>query len=240
MKQLPNIITLINAFMGCLGLVCIFSKQLDYLPYFLGIGLLADFADGLVARALNASSAMGKELDSLADVISFGVLPGAIFYYLINQSQGIEQAIFFEWDSLWGLLGFILTAFAALRLAKFNVDTRQTESFVGLNTPATTLFSFGLLLTVQGDLYALKGYLLQLPVLLFLVALLSFLLVAELPLFSFKFKSLKWKGNEERFIFILIAMSLLASLALGLALMLIIAIYLLMSLLLWGVGRLGL
>jgi CDP-diacylglycerol--serine O-phosphatidyltransferase len=240
LKQIPNLITLTNAFMGCLCLICIFTDQMDWLPYFLAVGLAADFGDGLAARLLKASSPLGKELDSLADMISFGAVPGAMFYYLINQSQEISQPVFGEWGTLWGLAGFIITVFAAYRLAKFNIDTRQNESFVGLNTPATTIFSFGLLLIAQNNTYGLNAYLLQLPTLLVLVGILSFLLVAEIPLFSFKFKSFGWAGNEVRFIFILMAIGLLILLPIGLALVSAISLYLISSLVLWTTGNLKL
>lgn len=240
LKQIPNLITLSNAFMGCLCLICIFTNQLDWLPYFLSIGLVADFGDGLAARLLKASSPLGKELDSLADMISFGAVPGAIFYYLINLSQDIAQPVFGEWGTLWGLAGFTITVFSAYRLAKFNIDTRQTESFVGLNTPATTIFSFGLLLIAQNDAYGLNSYLLQLPTLLVLIGILSFLLIAEIPLFSFKFKTFGWNGNEVRFIFILMAILLLIFMPLGLALVAAISLYLTLSLVLWSMGKLKL
>lgn len=240
LKQIPNLITLSNAFMGCLCLICIFTNQLDWLPYFLSIGLVADFGDGLAARLLKANSPLGKELDSLADMISFGVVPGAIFYYLINLSQGIAQPVFNEWETLWGLSGFTITVFSAYRLAKFNIDTRQTESFVGLNTPATTIFSFGILFIAQYNVYNLNTYLLQLPTLLVLIGILSFLLIAEIPLFSFKFKSFGWNGNEVRFIFILMVILLLIFLPFGLALVLAISLYLSLSLILWSMGRLKL
>lgn len=237
MFTIPNFITLFNAFAGCLALLSIFSGQTAWLPYILASCFIADFADGLVARLLKASSPIGKELDSLADMISFGAVPGAIFYHLINRSLGIEGLVWEQPETYWGAAAFVLTAFAALRLAKFNLDTRQSENFIGLNTPATTIFTLGLLLTVEQNSWGLAAFILQVPLLMGLIALLSFLLVAEIPIFGFKFKKLAWKGNELRFLFLLAAILVLILLPFGLALSLTIILYLLVSLVLWLSGK---
>jgi CDP-diacylglycerol--serine O-phosphatidyltransferase len=129
-------------------------------------------------------------------------------------------------------LGFIITAFSALRLAKFNTDSRQTENFIGLNTPANTIFTLGLLLTVENNSFGLSELLLNLPLLISLIGLFSFLLVSEIPIFSFKFKGLFWKGNEIRFVFLILSALLLIFLPLGLAMMSCIALYLLSSIVL--------
>ena len=148
MFTIPNIITLCNAFFGCLAVLSIFSGQTVWLPWILGICLLADFADGLAARLLKQSSPIGKELDSLADVISFGLVPGAIYYLLLCKSMGQEGLEFDNPNSYLPALGFVMTVFSVLRLAKFNSDSRQTVHFICLNTPANTIFTLGLLLTV--------------------------------------------------------------------------------------------
>jgi CDP-diacylglycerol--serine O-phosphatidyltransferase len=202
-----------------------------WLPWMLGICLLADFADGLAARILKQASSIGKELDSLADVISFGAVPGAIFYLLLCKSQGIEGLVFEEPETYLPALGFMITVFSALRLAKFNTDTRQTEHFIGLNTPANTIFALGLLLTIENNELGLAAFLLNLPLLIALIALFSFLLVSEIPIFSFKFKNLSWKGNEIRFIFLILSLSALLLLPLGLAMMSSILLYLISSIL---------
>ena len=232
MFTIPNIITLCNAFFGCLAVLSIFSGQTAWLPWLIGICLLADFADGLAARLLKQSSAIGKELDSLADVISFGFVPGAIYYLLLCKSLGLEGLDFNNPNSYLLALGFVITAFSALRLAKFNTDSRQTENFIGLNTPANTIFTLGLLLTVENNSFGLSELLLNLPLLISLIGLFSFLLVSEIPIFSFKFKGLGWKGNEIRFVFLILSALLLIFLPLGLAMMSCIALYLLSSILL--------
>jgi CDP-diacylglycerol--serine O-phosphatidyltransferase len=210
----------------------IFSGQTAWLPWLIGICLLADFADGLAARLLKQSSAIGKELDSLADVISFGFVPGAIYYLLLCKSLGLVGLEFSNPNSYMPALGFIITAFSALRLAKFNTDSRQTENFIGLNTPANTIFTLGLLLTVENNSFGLSELLLNLPLLISLIGLFSFLLVSEIPIFSFKFKGLFWKGNEIRFVFLILSALLLIFLPLGLAMMSCIALYLLSSIVL--------
>jgi CDP-diacylglycerol--serine O-phosphatidyltransferase len=228
---IPNIITLLNAFFGTLALYAVLSGQTAYLPLLLSISLVADFADGLAARLLKQSSPIGKELDSLADVISFGAVPGAIFYLLLCKSQGIEGLVFEKPETYLPALGFMITVFSALRLAKFNTDTRQTEHFIGLNTPANTIFTLGLLLTVENNSFGLSELLLNLPLLLILIALLSYLLISEIPIFSFKFKKLSWKGNEFRIVFLALAATMLIALPTGLALMSCILLYVLSSLL---------
>lgn len=232
MFTIPNIITLCNAFFGCLAVLSIFSGQTDWLPWILGICLLADFADGLAARLLKQSSPIGKELDSLADVISFGLLPGAIYYLLLCKSLGLEGLEFDNPNSYLPALGFVMTAFSALRLAKFNTDNRQTEHFIGLNTPANTIFTLGLLLTVENNNLGLSQLLLSFPLLISLIGIFSFLLVSEIPIFSFKFKSIGWSGNEIRFGFLIISLAALIILPLGLAMMGCIVLYLLSSILL--------
>jgi CDP-diacylglycerol--serine O-phosphatidyltransferase len=228
---IPNIITLLNAFFGTLALYAVLSGQTAYLPLLLSISLVADFADGLAARLLKQSSPIGKELDSLADVISFGAVPGAIFYLLLCKSQGIEGLVFEKPETYLPALGFMITVFSALRLAKFNTDTRQTEHFIGLNTPANTIFTLGLLITVENNSFGLSELLLNLPLLLILIALLSYLLISEIPIFSFKFKKLSWKGNEFRIVFLALAATMLIALPTGLALMSCILLYVLSSLL---------
>ena len=233
---LPNIITVTNAFGGCLAIISILSGQVLWLPLIISYCFLADFSDGLLARALKQSSEIGKELDSLADVISFGVVPGTIFYYLINKSLGIEG---FNWNDInsWtGILGFVVTMFSVFRLAKFNTDKRQSEHFIGLSTPANTIFVIGILLIIEYNYWGLGDYLLNLYFLIPTLLILSFLLIAEIPMFSFKFKKFSWKNNEYRFLFILLTLIFLLALPLGIALMLIIATYLISSLVLSWTG----
>ncbi len=215
-KHLPNAITCLNLLCGCLALTFIFRGELVLGAYLVGAAAVADFFDGLLARALRVSSPIGKDLDSLADMVSFGVVPGAIMFKLFSQAvaPGPEEADFVL-PSLWLLapcLGFIISIFSALRLAKFNNDTRQTTSFIGLPTPACTLVVASLPLILAADRFHIGDFILSPVVLLVLIVVLSGLLVAELPLFALKFKNLRWLGNRRRFIFIGLALILVATL----------------------------
>lgn len=208
LKHLPNFITLVNLFCGGLSMTALFTGRFDLVPWFVLLGLMADYGDGLVARLLKASSPLGKELDSLADMVSFGLVPGTILLVLINKANGIES---FDWEQnkiFWGFLGFVLTLFSALRLAKFNIDERQGQSFRGLNTPASTIFMLGLLLIQMENPYGLRELLIQ-PFLLYLITILfSYLLVADWPMFNFKFQHFGWKGNEWRWAYIISAIAI--------------------------------
>ncbi|MEM9917701.1 MAG: CDP-alcohol phosphatidyltransferase family protein [Bacteroidota bacterium] len=207
-RKLPHIITLLNLYCGCCALVFIFQLQFTYAFLFILFGALADWGDGLVARALNIKSDLGKELDSLADMVTFGMVPGAILYMLLMQGFEIDRATF-KGLSIGALPAFIVTLFAAYRLAKFNLDTRQTDSFIGLPTPSCTMFVVGLMLIYEFDTFGLRDWVTKPFVLYPIILTLSYLLIAELPMFSLKFKSMKWQGNETRFTFLLLAMVLL-------------------------------
>ena len=210
-KHLPNALTCLNLFCGCLALVLVLrggpGNQLVLATYLVGIAAVADFFDGLVARALGVSSPIGKDLDSLADMVSFGVVPGAILYQLLERAL-LGSA---NWPYL-PFAAFFLTVFSALRLAKFNNDSRQTDSFIGLPTPACTLVVAALPLILAHDRFGLTGLLLNPWFLLGLTALLAGLLVAELPLFALKFKNFGWADNRRRYVFILLALGLLLGL----------------------------
>lgn len=202
MKQIPNLITLINLLCGCAALLSLFQGWYTATAWWLAGAALADFADGLAARALNVSSPVGKELDSLADLISFGLVPGAILYTLLVLGQFPQFFSPMEGGLHWfAFPGFVLTAFSALRLARFNLDERQTEGFIGLATPACTLLVLGLLMLYQQDSWGAQAWLGQKIVIYPLIGVLSYLLLAEIPMFSFKFKRLGWEGNTLRIIF---------------------------------------
>lgn len=204
--------------MGCLAVKFLFEQKPLVAVLCVAIGMLADFLDGAVARLLKVSSELGKQLDSLADMVSFGLVPGVILYYLLSQNTN------------FGILGFTVTLFSALRLGKFNLDTRQSDSFIGLPTPACTIFIVGLLLLFELNRFGIAHWIAQPALLVLVILLLSYLLIAELPLFSLKFKSLHWKGNEIRFIFVAVALLLLLSLQ-ELGLVLTIILYVLISIL---------
>lgn len=180
-----------------MALVYITHHELKIASYLILLAALFDFADGLAARLLNAYSPIGKQLDSLADVVSFGLVPGFMLYFLMADSNDI-----FLLKNPWlQFLPFLLTIFAALRLAKFNIDTRQTEGFIGLPTPASTLFVIAIPLIESHDnpiLQMLINPAFVLPVTVFL----SVLMVSELPMFSLKFKQTGWQKNKVRYIFL--------------------------------------
>ncbi|MBB6613061.1 CDP-diacylglycerol--serine O-phosphatidyltransferase [Pontibacter sp. Tf4] len=223
-KHIPNFITCLNLFSGCVALYFIFQNQLVYASYLVGLAAVFDFLDGMVARVLGAYSEIGKQLDSLADVISFGVVPGAMMFMLLKRAEDVS----FLPETIVPFAGFIITVFSALRLAKFNIDTRQTTSFIGLPTPACAIFVASLpLILASGELMAFAVILNKL-VLLATTLILSFLLVAELPLFALKFKNLTWADNSVRFIFVGLSVMLLALLNFA-AIPLIIVLYIVLS-----------
>lgn len=204
-KHIPNSVTCLNLFSGCLGIVFAFQGNLIWAAYAILIAALFDFLDGMLARLLKAYSDIGKELDSLADMVSFGVLPSVIIYQLFllgPHEPGIPMWLNYS--------AFLLTVFSALRLAKFNIDTRQSESFIGLPTPANALLiaSFPFILENNSDTF-LGEYLLN-PWFLAVFSLgMGLLLVSEIPLISLKFKSLKVSENLLRYILIFSSLILL-------------------------------
>lgn len=216
-KHIPNAVTCLNLLCGCLALTFIFNGDLVMGAYLVGIAAVADFFDGLLARALRVSSPIGKDLDSLADMVSFGVVPGAIMYQLLSLPPPLMpgQTVATSYlhlpstsEFLLPFAGFLISIFSALRLAKFNNDTRQTTSFIGLPTPACTLVVASLPLILAHDTLGVAGFILNPWVLIGLSLLLSGLLVAELPLFALKFKNLRWLGNRRRFLFVVLALAL--------------------------------
>ena len=238
--NLANILTLINLFAGCAAVVLIFSPSyqvgtlsegLQYVPYCTLISLIADYFDGMAARFTKSTlSGIGKQLDSLADVVSFGVVPSLVLYTLltmyfrsVSTNQNELQIMFSASPA------FLVALFSALRLAKFNVDERQTESFIGLATPANTILIMGLLLVFLRNDYNLSHVFVNPFVLFGLVGGLSFLLIAEIPMFSFKFKSFGWAGNEVRYMFIIASLVLLGAFKFA-GLSLAVVLYILVSL----------
>ena len=193
-KHIPNFITCLNLFSGCVAVLLAFKG--NYQGAFIAILIAAvlDFLDGFAARALKAYSPMGKELDSLADVISFGMAPGAIVFSLLSETNT------FEWLPY---LAFLIPICSGLRLAKFNIDERQTSAFIGMPTPANAIFWGGLAFSYSGLL--VQNY----WVLIVLAVLFSYLLVAEIPMFALKVKNLAWKDNQIQYIFLLVTIILL-------------------------------
>ena len=239
-KWIPNGITLLNLFCGCAAIINILDWQFVTAFWFLVAAGLFDFADGLVARLLNVSSEHGKELDSLADMVSFGAVPGIIYYVLLFSgtvadptlapsaipSAPATAPIVWSWIAAPGLL---VALFSALRLAKFNLDTRQTENFIGVATPTSTVFAVGLMLIFALDLRGWANVVTSPYVLYPSIVAFSYLLVSEHPMFSFKLKSRGWAGNETRIIFAALAVALLVFLGAA-AFPFIVGVYLLLNL----------
>jgi len=197
-RHIPNAITCANLFSGCIGIVFAFKGDLQTAAYFVILSGVFDFFDGMVARLLNVKSAIGKDLDSLADMISFGFLPGIIMFQLLKVSDYSSDYLPY--------FGFLITVFSALRLAKFNNDERQTEDFIGLNTPMNTLFICSLPF-IAVDYPQIIG---STIVLIAITALTSFLLVSEIKIFSLKFSDLSWAKNKIKFIFLILSAILIA------------------------------
>jgi len=209
-KNIPNFLTLCNLFCGCIAVVFAFQGKLVWSACMVGFSGVFDFLDGMMARLLRVYSELGKQLDSLADMVSFGMVPGVVLFKMINKISitcGEDQ---FSTTAI-SFVGFLVTLFSALRLAKFNIDTRQSDSFIGLNTPANTFFivSLPVILSLDSSSEALKHFILSHNFLISLSVISSLLLVSPLPFFALKFKNFYWKDNKIRFIFLALAMLML-------------------------------
>lgn len=197
-KNIPNTITCCNLISGCTAVFFALSGRLELAFLFIIIGAVFDFFDGMSARLLGVSSPIGKELDSLADVITFGLAPSAMVFYVLGV---IDYPGFMEpLREVLPFAAFIMAAFSALRLAKFNLDERQTTSFIGMPTPANALF-WGSLLVGASTFVESSPYMLF--VILALVLLCSYVLVSEIPMFALKFKQWGWTGNEVKYVFLI-------------------------------------
>ncbi|MCX6294809.1 MAG: CDP-alcohol phosphatidyltransferase family protein [Bacteroidetes bacterium] len=222
-KHIPNAITCGNLFCGCLAIVSAFNGNLVVSAYLVGLAAVLDFFDGFAARLLKVSGEMGKQLDSLADMVTFGVVPGVIMYMMLLNSSTISKVgfMFMEQNTWIPFLGFSLTIFSCIRLAKFNIDVRQTSSFIGVPTPANTIFICSLplisgasTLNINGNgslqnLTSASEFIFNPYFLLALTIIMSYLLVAELPLFALKFKTFGWEHNKTRYSFLIISLILL-------------------------------
>jgi len=240
-RHIPNLITLLNVFCGCIATVFAVLNQLEMAAIFVFLGIFFDFFDGLAARALNVKSELGLQLDSLADVITSGLVPGIVMFQLLGMSMtgGWNAGDMFGYDrSEYGLsilfqplplLGFLITLASAYRLAKFNIDENQASSFIGLPTPANALLilSLPLILLYQNN-DVLNGIILNQWFLIVLTFLSAYLLNAKIELFALKFKNWGFKDNGLRYIFIIISLVLLVTLQF-LAVPIIIVFYVLSS-----------
>ncbi|MGB7392894.1 MAG: CDP-alcohol phosphatidyltransferase family protein [Pricia sp.] len=240
-RHIPNLITLLNVFSGCVATVFAVQNQLGLAALFVFLGIFFDFFDGLAARALNVKSDLGLQLDSLADVITSGLVPGVVMYQLLSMAMtggwnagdypdpggsDIGMAIL---ENPLPLLGFLITLASAYRLAKFNIDENQTDSFIGLPTPANALLVLSLpliLLYQNGDM--MNEIILNQWFLIGLTFLSAYLLNANIKLFALKFKNWGFKDNALRYGFIFVSLVLLVTLQF-LAVPIIIGLYVLSS-----------
>lgn len=197
-KHIPNSITCCNLICGCMATGAAFYGNYQWAVLMIILGAVFDFFDGMSARLLGVSSPIGKELDSLADVVTFGVAPSSILFHLFHEVHYPD--LLQPCQEWFPYTAFLMAAFSALRLAKFNLDTRQSTQFIGLPTPANALFWGSLVLGQHAFLVSLKFNAVFLFLFMFLFCL---LLVAEIPLLAMKFKNLKWHENRFRFIFLL-------------------------------------
>ena len=209
-RHIPNFVTCLNLFSGCIACHMAFHAEYRLAFLFILLSALFDFLDGMLARLLKAYSPVGKDLDSLADDVSFGAAPSFLAFSLLTEA---DYPPFLEnTQNILPYAGFLICVFSALRLAKFNNDSRQASSFIGLPVPANALFWGSLATSAYG--LSIHGYLNAIYLLLLILAL-SYLLVAEIPMFSLKFKNLKWNDNKIRFLFLVVCIPLLAFLKLS-------------------------
>ena len=225
--SLPNIITLLNLFFGCLTVLLLVENNLEiqYIFILTFICLILDFFDGLIARNYNLQSDVGTQLDSLADVVSFGLVPGIIIYNLFIQAPSSYVGSILS--SVVPFFSFLVTIASAIRLAKFNISKSNSNFFKGLPTPANTILIYSLSIIIyENNKFA--DLFLNYSSLMLLVLVSSFLLVCNLKLLSFKFKKFRWKGNRRR-IFILFTSAILLCMLGFYSIPLIITIYVLVS-----------
>jgi CDP-diacylglycerol--serine O-phosphatidyltransferase len=222
-KHIPNAITCGNLLCGCIGIMITFQGHLDIAFLMIITAAVLDFFDGFAARLLNVSSPIGKDLDSLADMVTFGALPGFVMYKMVSLSiAGTDH-----WTG-FPFIAFLIPVFSAIRLAKFNNDTRQTDRFIGVPTPANALFIGSLGYILFSHSFSSGGWVVTLPentqlsqnfqqvvtadsslqflnnpyALGIITVIMSYLMVAELPLFALKFKNFRWPDNKIRYIFL--------------------------------------
>ncbi len=203
-KHIPNTLTSCNLISGCIAIVFALSANYTMALTFIVIGAVFDFFDGMSARLLGVSSPIGKELDSLADVVTFGVAPSSMIYTLLLtlSKSGWNETLAFAIP----YVAFVMAAFSALRLAKFNLDERQTSSFIGLPTPANALF-WGALIVGNENVFDENSYYIYLLIILVFVS--SWLLVAEIPMFALKFKHWGWRDNKVKYVFLISCLPIL-------------------------------
>lgn len=222
-KQIPNAITSANLFTGCIGIVFAFNQDLRSAALCILISLFIDFFDGFAARLLKVSGPMGKELDSLADMVSFGVLPSVILFHMAPKS-------FFGYEAfpILSYLAFFVAVFSAYRLAKFNLDTRQTDKFIGVPTPAISAVIASVPFIYESDVFYFDSSTTTVLLYLAFIPLVCYLLVSEITLIALKFKSFGFAENTFRYTLI-IASILLLLIFKFVAIPLILVLYIVLS-----------
>ncbi|WP_457616874.1 CDP-alcohol phosphatidyltransferase family protein [Lutibacter sp.] len=208
-KHIPNLFTLCNLLSGTIAVIFAVNNELLIAGVFVFIGILFDFFDGFIARILNVQGELGKQLDSLADMVTSGVVPGIVMFKLLQFNLGNFE-LTRESINYLPFVGLLITLAAGYRLANFNIDARQTNAFVGIPTPAAalTILSLPLILHFQPESY-IAELIHNNWFLIVITLLVSYLMNAELMLFALKFKHYKWKGNEIKYVFIILTLLLL-------------------------------
>jgi CDP-diacylglycerol---serine O-phosphatidyltransferase len=223
---------------GLIALIFVFQNHFESAALFVFLGVFFDFFDGFFARIFKVQSAIGLQLDSLADMITSGVVPGAVVFFMLQMNVN-ENLLFADsrWYNYMPYLGFVLTMAAGYRLAKFNIDTRQTVSFIGVPTPAMSIFVLSLpLVAMHSDIQILVHLVQSTGFLIATVFVFSYLMNCELPLFALKFKSFDWQSNAEKYIFMGISILLLIILGVT-AFPLLIILYILISTILFWLNK---
>jgi CDP-diacylglycerol---serine O-phosphatidyltransferase len=223
-KYIPNFLTLLNLFCGCIAIVFISDSKFDMAFYFVCLGIFFDFFDGFFARKFGVSGPLGVQLDSLADMVTSGVAPGFVMFKMLTQNN-YDSCVYLPF------LGFIITLGACYRLANFNIDTRQSDSFIGLPTPANTLLIMSLPLVILECHFLILSEILSFKWVLLTITLLSaYIMNAEIPLFSLKIKDFSFQKYKLQIGFLLASIVMIVTLQ-YLAIPLIIITYVLLSVL---------
>ena len=205
-KHIPNLITLLNLLCGCIALVFAGEANFEMAFFFVCLGIFFDFIDGFFARLFHVSSQLGLQLDSLADMVTSGVVPGLVLFKMLSNSVNSDPSLMYL-----PYLGFIITLGSCYRLANFNIDTRQTDSFIGLPTPANALLIMSIpMIQFHSEFEWLVDFLSNPFVLVGVTVLSSYLLNAEIPLFSLKVKSFSWEKYKMQVVFMIISVILIA------------------------------
>jgi CDP-diacylglycerol--serine O-phosphatidyltransferase len=223
-KHIPNFLTLLNLLCGCIALVFISDSKFDLAFYFVCLGIFFDFFDGFFARKFGVSGPLGVQLDSLADMVTSGVAPGFVMFKILEQNN-YDSCVYFPY------IGFLITLGACYRLANFNIDTRQSDSFIGLPTPANTLFIMSLPLVISECNFLILSEILSFKWTLFTIVLLSvYIMNAEIQLFSLKIKNFSFQKYKFQIVFLIASILMIITIQ-YLSIPLIIISYILLSVL---------